>query len=30
MGAKYLIGDVFERMAELPDGSVDLIVTSPP
>ena len=28
--ARYLIGDVFERMAEIPDGSVDLIVTSPP
>lgn len=29
-GARYLIGDVFERMGELPDGSVDLILTSPP
>lgn len=28
--ARYLVGDVFERMAELPDGSVDLVVTSPP
>lgn len=28
--ARYLIGDVFDRMAELPDGSVDLLVTSPP
>jgi hypothetical protein len=28
--ARYLVGDVFERMAELPDGSVDLILTSPP
>ena len=28
--ARYLIGDVFERMAELEDGSVDLIMTSPP
>ncbi len=28
--ARYLIGDVFERMAEIPDGSVDLVVTSPP
>jgi site-specific DNA-methyltransferase (adenine-specific) len=27
---RWLQGDVFERMAELPDGSVDLIVTSPP
>lgn len=30
MSARYLIGDVFDRMAELEDGSVDLIVTSPP
>lgn len=28
--ARYLIGDVFDRMAELEDGSVDLIMTSPP
>ena len=28
--ARYLVGDVFDRMAELPDGSVDLILTSPP
>ena len=28
--ATYLIGDVFDRMKELEDGSVDLIVTSPP
>jgi site-specific DNA-methyltransferase (adenine-specific) len=28
--ARLLIGDVFERMAELPDGSVDLVLTSPP
>jgi DNA modification methylase len=28
--ARYAIGDVFEEMAKLPDGSVDLIVTSPP
>jgi hypothetical protein len=27
---RYLIGDVFERMAELPDESVDLVLTSPP
>jgi site-specific DNA-methyltransferase (adenine-specific) len=27
---EYRIGDVFQRMAEIPDGSVDLIVTSPP
>lgn len=25
-----MVGDVFDRMAELPDGSVDLILTSPP
>lgn len=24
------IGDVFDRLAEIPDGSIDLIVTSPP
>lgn len=28
--ATYLVGDVFERMAEMPDGSVDLLMTSPP
>lgn len=28
--ARYLIGDVFDRMAELEDGSVDLVMTSPP
>src|SRR5690606_36016533 len=28
--ARYLVGDVFDRMAELPDGSVDLVLTSPP
>jgi DNA modification methylase len=28
--ATYLVGDVFARMAELPDGSVDLVMTSPP
>jgi len=28
--ARFLVGDVFERMAELEDGSVDLIFTSPP
>jgi len=26
----YRIGDVFERLAEIPDGSIDLVVTSPP
>jgi len=28
--ATYLVGDVRERMARLPDRSVDLVVTSPP
>ncbi len=27
---KYLVGDVFDVMANLPDASVDLILTSPP
>lgn len=27
---EYRVGDVFDRLAEIPDGSVDLIVTSPP
>jgi site-specific DNA-methyltransferase (adenine-specific) len=27
---EYRIGDVFDRLAEIPDGSIDLIVTSPP
>jgi site-specific DNA-methyltransferase (cytosine-N4-specific) len=30
MSARLLIGDVRDRLAEIPDGSVDLIVTSPP
>lgn len=30
MNARYLIGDVYDRMNEIPDGSVDLVVTSPP
>lgn len=30
MSARFLVGDVFERLAEIPDGSVDVIVTSPP
>lgn len=30
MSARLLIGDVFARLAELEDGSVDLVVTSPP
>jgi len=28
--ARYLVGDVFERLAELPDDSVDLVMSSPP
>lgn len=28
--ATLLIGDVFARLAEIPDGSVDLVLTSPP
>jgi len=28
--ARWRQGDVFERMAEIPDSSIDLIVTSPP
>jgi DNA modification methylase len=28
--ARYLVGDVFDRMAQLEDGSVDLVLTSPP
>lgn len=30
MSVRFLIGDVFDRLAELPDGSVDLVMTSPP
>lgn len=30
MSIKFLIGDVFEQLATLPDESVDCIVTSPP
>jgi hypothetical protein len=26
----FLIGDVFDRLAEIEDGSVDLVITSPP
>lgn len=29
-GARYLVGDVFDRMSEIPDASVDVVVTSPP
>jgi hypothetical protein len=28
--ARFIVGDVFEVMASLPDGSVDLVLTSPP
>jgi len=27
---EYRIGDVFQRLAEIPDGSIDLVLTSPP
>src|SRR5690606_7990459 len=27
---EFRIGDVFDRLAEIPDGSIDLLVTSPP
>lgn len=27
---QFRVGDVFERLADIPDGSIDLIVTSPP
>ena len=30
MTARFLVGDVFDRLAELETGSVDLVVTSPP
>lgn len=30
MSARFLVGDVFDRMAEIPDGSVDLVLCSPP
>ena len=30
MTVEFRVGDVRDRLAELPDGSVDLIVTSPP
>lgn len=30
MSAKFLVGDVFERLREMPNDSVDLVVTSPP
>ena len=28
--ATYIVGDVFDVMATLPDSSVDLVLTSPP
>jgi hypothetical protein len=28
--ARFLVGDVFEQLATIPDGSVDLVLTSPP
>ena len=28
--SRFLVGDVFERLSELPDSSVDLVLTSPP
>jgi len=30
MSYEFRVGDVFDRLAEIPDGSIDLIVTSPP
>lgn len=30
MTARFLIGDVFDKLTELPDRSVDLVLTSPP
>jgi DNA modification methylase len=30
MSLEYRIGDVFDELAKIPDGSIDLIVTSPP
>jgi hypothetical protein len=30
MTAKFLVGDVFDRLAEIPDDSVELVLTSPP
>ena len=30
MTARYLVGDVFDVLAGVPDGSVDLVLTSPP
>jgi SAM-dependent methyltransferase len=30
MTARYIVGDVFEGLSSLPDGSVDLVFSSPP
>ena len=30
MTARFIVGDVFDGLATLEDGSVDLVVTSPP
>lgn len=30
MSSRFCIGDVYDRLTEIPDGSVDLVVTSPP
>lgn len=30
MSVRFLVGDVFDGLATIPDGSVDLVVTSPP
>lgn len=30
MGATFFVGDAIETMNKLPEGSVDLILTSPP
>ena len=30
MTVTYRIGDVFDRLREIPDGSIDLVLTSPP
>lgn len=28
--ARFIVGDVFDVMADMPDGSIDLVLTSPP
>lgn len=28
--ARYLVGDVFDRLAEIPDGAIDAVISSPP